>query len=129
MLGQPHQGKHFVRALNLRRPAHARQPERKADIIDHGARTQQIEMLEHHAHAMPKPAQLRFAQLRNILPVHPYLPLRRPLKQIEHADQGAFSCPRTANNAKYLALPDVQVYPGQRMRNAARRPVGFTDVL
>src|SRR3546814_270970 len=82
-----------------------------------------------YAYAMPELPQLRIVESGDVLVAHPDRTLRWPLQQVEHADQGAFTSTRATDNAKYLALPDMQVHPGQRMRNAPRGLIGFTDIF
>src|SRR5690554_839617 len=86
-------------------------------------------MLEHHTDAMPKPAQLRVRHRGNVLAAHPYLALRRVLKQVQHAYQGALAGARPPYDPEYLALPNVQVHPRQRMRNATGRVISFMEVF
>src|SRR5690606_61699 len=129
MLGQAHQGQHFVGAPQAFGAGHAGQLERKADIIQHRARTQQIEMLEHHADTLAELPQLRFGKLGDVLVPHPDPAFRRPLQEVQHADQGALARPRAADDAKDVPLPDVQIHAGQGMRDAAGRCVDFSDVL
>ena len=52
----------------------ARQTQRKADIVQHGARVQKIEMLKHHANGLPELAQFGLAIGRDVLAINQHPP-------------------------------------------------------
>ena len=86
-------------------------------------------MLEHHADAMPKAAQLRVVEFRDAFALHPHLAGAGPLEQIQHSYQGAFARSGSADNTEHFALLDVQIHAGQGVRYTPRRMIDFMDVF
>ncbi|MNW70118.1 hypothetical protein D3C74_493150 [compost metagenome] len=69
-------------------------------------------MLENHPDLASLLLQFGFAQFSQIDPVNPYFTLRRPLQQINTANQCTFTRSGMANNAVDFTLLDVQIQLG-----------------
>ena len=74
-----------------RGPVEARDLERQRDILEGGARRQQVEMLEHHADRAPHAPPLALAGRGDVDIVDDDAPGARPLEPIDQADQRRFA--------------------------------------
>jgi hypothetical protein len=84
---QAHQLQQRVHTLADGGLVHARQLQRQRHVVEHGARRQQVEVLEHHADVAARRAQPGVVQLRQIAPGHDHLALGGPVEQVDGAHQ------------------------------------------
>ncbi|MNI34352.1 hypothetical protein D3C73_883410 [compost metagenome] len=120
MIGQPQLGQKFRRPrphLGLR-PSFQTQGE--GDVVLDGLGVQQVEVLEDHADASPRRAQLGGFEGGDFLAVDEDLARVGRLQPVDGADQGRFAGSRAAHYAEHFAARDVQVDSIQR-RALARR--------
>src|SRR3546814_15942593 len=87
MGAQAHQRKHLPRPGEPRITRQACQAQGKTDIVQDGARTQKIEMLEYHADTVAVRAQLGVAEGRNVLSIDLHGTLGRTLEQIQRSEE------------------------------------------
>jgi hypothetical protein len=94
VIGQAHQLQQLVHAgVHLCRGQATGQLQREAHIAAHGARTQQIEMLEHHADALAAQLQVSFRQGGQFLLAQRHRAAIRTFQQVEATNQGTFTGP------------------------------------
>ncbi|MNT74405.1 hypothetical protein D3C72_2132240 [compost metagenome] len=104
---------------------HARDFQRQRHVAVHRAARQQVESLEHHADTAALSAQLRFIQAGQGLAADGDGAFVRAFQQVDALDQRAFSGPAGADDAKDLALLDMQVDASQRLEFSMRRGIGL----
>src|SRR5262245_17589306 len=85
-------------------------------------------MLEHHANALAQLAQGRRLELRDLLPLDAHRALRRPLEQIEEAEQRALARARAPDDAEDFPTPNVEVDLAQRLKGAGAGVIRLADV-
>ena len=88
---------------------HARQLQRQRGIVIHGARGQQVEMLEHHANLMARGTQLRIRHGHEVTTIDDHLARSGTVEQVDATHQRALARTGAADDAENLTLLDVQM--------------------
>lgn len=104
----------FDRAL-----VHAGYFERQRDVSEHGARGQQVEVLEDHADGAAKAAQRRLVEPADIDAVNQHLAARRLFEPVDQSDQRRLASAGAADDAGDRTTVDGQRDLVERSEGAA----------
>ena len=107
----------------------AGQLERKADVVADRLGADQVEVLEDHPGLAAVSLKLGSRQSRNLATVNQNAAAVRPLKEIQCADQRAFTSARGADDAEDFALLDAQIDVGDGRNRLAIHEVVLGDVF
>src|SRR5690606_7447430 len=108
------QPQHLHHAIPPLRPRHPHDLEGQRDVLRGGASAEQIEPLEDHAHILPGPAQGRFREPGDVLPVNDDGAGGRPLERVDAADERALASAAFTDDTVDLTRADVQGHIVQR---------------
>ncbi len=111
------------------RARRAGQLQREGDIGRHGARGEQVEVLEDHADLPAQHAQALGIECGDILAIDQQAAAGGLLQSIDQADQGGFARTGMADDAEHFAGLDGQVQRLQRGNRAAADGIGFVQAL
>src|SRR5450830_1454063 len=102
---------------------------RPVDIGGNGFGTEQIEMLEDHAHALAQLVQIGAIELRDVFVFNENASRRGTFEQIQRTDQGTFSSAGTTDDAEYLACFNLQIDIGQCCDVPVGNLINFMEML
>ncbi|EFF45487.1 hypothetical protein XAUB_04150 [Xanthomonas citri pv. aurantifolii str. ICPB 11122] len=107
----------------------AGQFQREGDIAGHGARGQQVEVLENHADAATQGAQALAVQRGNVLLADQQAAAAGLFQPVDQPDQGGFPRAGMADDAEYFAGADPQIERMQRHDLATVDGIGLVQAL
>src|SRR5690606_20048089 len=93
----------------------SRQAQREAHVFIDRAGIEQIEVLEHHADALPNIAQGTAVQVGDVFVIDEDAPAGGSLQQVQHAYQRALAGARAPDDAEYFASSYFQTDVAQRL--------------
>ncbi|SCE18127.1 hypothetical protein GA0115245_12477 [Streptomyces sp. di188] len=133
LVGQADEVEQLQRLAGTFLPALAEDFQRQFDVVLDGARGQQVEVLEHHADAAARPAELpagagaAAGERGEVLAGHGHGARGGTLQQVDAADEGGLAGAGLADDAVDLAFADVQVDAVQGGDLAAARAVDLGE--
>src|SRR5690554_2196645 len=126
---QPDQGKQFVYpSLNRGLVTNACGFHGQSEVLEHGLRMQQVEVLENHPDLAPQNDQVPFPEGTHVNVINENLPGADIFQPVQGADQTGFSRTTAADDAKDLTTANGQVDVFQSLNLHSTGSVGFVDV-
>lgn len=116
-------------AVDLPTGVAAGQLQRQGDVLGHGLRAEQVEVLEDHPDALAKTPQAGGIEGGNVFAVDQDAPAGRLFQAVDQAQQGALAGTGMADQAKHFTTFDTQVGALQGADLATIDGVRLVDVM